>query len=137
PYLARLPSEHIIESRHASLIIQAKDYGLSSYVLHELNWLVGMKGKETVRGWFFLTNYRVVFRAYPRNRLRGQISIFLPTIQHVSDTSVFISKRITVTTKNQRFEFIIWSIAKVIAAINSARGQLTPAKRKDLRALVA
>lgn len=131
-----LPGEKVLLTKSANALIRIKDYGLSRFFADDLLRLIGMKGIEGIGGKLHLTNYRLLFKAHRINRLTGKFSIALPTILGVKDTSHFIMKRIEVTTVTENFEFVVWDIPELIATIDMAREELTPAKVDELRTAV-
>ena len=121
-----LSGESVILSKGANAVIKISDYGLSRFAFDQLMWTVGMKGKEAIGGKLHLTNYRLIFKSHPLNRLGGKFSIFLPTIWEVKDVSGLISKKIEVFTQTQEFEFVVWGIPALITAIKSSKSKLDP-----------
>jgi hypothetical protein len=117
--------EQVLLSKAANSIIKINDYGLSRLPFDQLMPLVGFKGKEAIGGKLHLTSYRIVFKSHSINRLTGKFSIFLSTIQDVSDISRFISKKMAITTQTQTFEFVIWGIPALMHEINNAKNRLT------------
>jgi hypothetical protein len=128
-----LSGESVILSKGANAVIKISDYGLSRIAFDQLMWTVGMKGKEAIGGKLHLTNYRLIFKSHPLNRLRGKFSIFLPTIREVKDVSGLISKKIEVFTQTQAFEFVVWGIPALIAAIKSSKSKLDPKEVETMR----
>ena len=116
--------ERVILSKAANSIIKINDYGLKRLPFDQLMPLVGLQGKEAIGGKLHLTNYRLIFKSHPINRLKGKFSIFLSTVEDVRDTSRFVTKKMEVTTQTQTFEFVIWGIPALIKEINSARERL-------------
>jgi hypothetical protein len=123
-----LRGEHYTLSKNANVVIRYSDYGLPkiSTGIDLALKLVGMEGKEAIGGRLHLTNYRLIFRSHAINRVTGTFSIFLPTIIEVKDTSTFLAKKMQITTQSQAFEFIVWGIPKLLAAIQSAKESITP-----------
>ena len=129
-----LPGETVLLSKPANAIIRIDEHGLSRFVLDHLMWTVGMQGREAIGGKLHLTNYRLLFKAHAANRLTGKFSVFLPTIEAVRDTSAGIVKKILVVTSAQSFEFVVWGIPKVLAAVEAARADFGPAQIETLKA---
>lgn len=75
---------------------------------------------------------RLVFRSHALNRLRGQVSIFLPTIHFVTDTSKGLMKQITVHSASADTTFVVGKRRELMAAIDSARSALTPEAVADI-----
>lgn len=79
---------------------------------------------ESIGGKLYLTNYRLIFKSHKFNRLRGKFSIFLSTIEGISDDSFLCIKKLSVVTKIKRFEFIVWEIPAFIKAVENAKAAL-------------
>src|SRR5258708_11739103 len=82
---------------------------------------VGMTGTEAVGGQLYLTNLRLVFRVHRANRLRGGFTIPLSSITQVRDTSSGLRRQIEIVTPVERFTFVVWGVAKLIARIEALR----------------
>lgn len=132
-----LPGEKLILSKAANVVITIDEYGLSKFAFDKLMWTVGMKGKEAIGGKLHLTNYRLTFISHAANRLTGKFSIFLPTIQNVEDTSFLIKKQLTVLSRTQKFDFIVWGIPELIAAIQTQSENLNQQDKVSLRNIAA
>lgn len=90
---------------------------------------------EALGGRLQLTTHRLVFSAHPVNRIVGRLSLFLPTIAGLQDTSRFVAKRLAVETAGTgATEFVVWGIPKLIAAITAARKALPPAAAASILA---
>lgn len=133
PTTELLDGETVLLQKAANAIIIPSDHGLSRFVADGLMHLVGMKDKEAIGGHLYLTTYRLLFKAHAINRLRGQFSIYLPTITEIKDTSRFISKKMQVHTQTHAYEFVIWGIPAVMDAIRAAQSQMTPAHLETLK----
>ncbi|KAK4454463.1 hypothetical protein QBC34DRAFT_434028 [Podospora aff. communis PSN243] len=131
-----LPDEKVLMKRSANALVNIKDYGLSRFFADDFLRLAGMKNIEGIGGKLYLTNYRVLSKSHGFNRLTGKFSIALPTIQSVKDTSRFVMKRIEIGTDTEMFEFVVWGIPELIAAIDEARVALTTAEVVRLREAV-
>lgn len=127
-----LSGEAVQRSKGANLVIRTDEAGLVGFTFDHL--LGSMAGMEAVGGRLHLTNYRLVFNSHPVNRLVGRISILLPTIQEVRDTSRGVKRRIEVVTGTQRFTFVVWGVPKLIEAVDGARSRLDDAQVRDLAA---
>lgn len=104
-----LRGEKFILSRNANVIIKRSDYNLGE-IIPGTDFLLGVfgkKGMEGIGGRLHLTNYRLIFKSHSINRVTGKFSIFLSAIKDVKDTSVFLSKKIAVSTQTQIFEFVL------------------------------
>ncbi|GAB4577769.1 MAG: hypothetical protein Fur0022_05010 [Anaerolineales bacterium] len=132
-----LPSEKLILSKPANAVISIDEYGLSKFAFDKLMWTVGMKGKEAIGGKLHLTNYRLTFISHAVNRLKGKFSIFLPTIRNVDDTSFLIKKQITVSSRTQKFDFVVWGIPELIAAIQTQSKNLSQQDKATLSNIAA
>jgi hypothetical protein len=132
-----LAGENVILSKNANAIINVDEQGLSRFAFDQLMWTVGMQGKEAIGGRLHLTNFRIIFKSHAINRLTGKFSILLPTIQEVKDVSRFLTKKIEIVTKTQHFEFVVWGIPELIAAITTAKTKLTAEQVQSLRANAA
>lgn len=118
------PGEQVLVSKDANAVITLSDHGLGSIPDTERAMAsVGLGGKEAVGGRLHLTNWRLVFRSHPFNRVKGQVSIVLPTIVELMDASRFLTKKLRVTTRSARHDFIVWGIPDLIRAIEQARAQ--------------
>src|SRR5258708_21199626 len=82
---------------------------------------VGMTGAEAVGGQLCLANVRLVFRVHRANRLRGGFTIPLSSITQVRDTSSGLRRQIEIVTPVERFTFVVWGVAKLIARIEALR----------------
>jgi hypothetical protein len=131
-----LPSEELIQSKMANSMIKVDEAGLSRLAFDQLNWLVGMKGKEAIGGKLHLTNYRIVFRSHPLNRVKGKFSILLPTVQDVQDASNILIKKMKVITPHQEFDFVVWGIQAMIPMIKAQQELLTPDQVDSLKRYV-
>lgn len=116
-----LEGENILFEEMANLVVKPKDFGLQKFAFDDLLWLVGMKDKETLGGRFYLTNYRLIFKTSRFNRLRGTISVFLPTIQRQTDKSFFLLKKLLIETELSKIELVIESPETVIQKIEAAK----------------
>ncbi len=51
------------------------------------------------------------------------MSIVLPTIVELADTSRFLSRKLLVTTRSAQHEFVVWGVPALIRSIEQARGE--------------
>ena len=85
-------------------------------------YLLGKPGLQLVPGMLHLTNYRLKFK--PAELPAAVFTIFLPTIDTVTDVSRLLLRKIKVTTVNEfSLEFGVWSIGDFIAAVDYARAR--------------
>jgi hypothetical protein len=110
-----LPGEHVLVSKNANAVVGIVQAGPGSM------GSVGMTGTDAVGGQLYLTDLRLIFRAHHVNRLRGGFTIPLSTITHVRDTSSGLRRQIEITTPLERFTFVVWGVAKLIAQIEALR----------------
>ncbi len=116
--------ERVLASKNANAVVTLREHGLDAIPDTEraMAW-AGFAGKEAVGGRLHLTNWRLVFRSHPFNRVKGQMSIVLPTIVEVTDASRFLSKKLRVTTRSTEHEFVVWGVPTLIRAIEQARAE--------------
>lgn len=119
-----LPGERILLTKQANLVVNPEDFGLENFAFDDLLWAVGMKNRESLGGAMHLTNYRILFKTHRYNRLRGMISIFLPTIQQLENRTVLIFRKLAVTTVTGKVELVVSDVDDVISQIASARDQI-------------
>lgn len=122
-----LTGEQWLTSKPANAVIRLDEYGLSTFAFDNYMALAGMEGKETIGGQLELTTYRLVFHSHGFNRVTGKFSIFLPTIQDARNTSHLLVRQMSVYTRTQQYDFIVWGIPAFIQAILGARDRLDPA----------
>jgi len=122
-----LTGEAVSFSKSVNLIIQVADAGLTRFAADHAMARVGLKDQEGIGGRLHLTNYRLIFKAHAANRMHGSVSVFLPTIREVKNTSSGLKRQVDIVTGGQHFTFVVWGIPKLIAAIEAASGALTPA----------
>jgi hypothetical protein len=128
-----LEGERSLKSKLANAIIRRSDYNLDPLVagkagkgVDALLGMVGLAGTEAIGGRLHVTNYRVVFKSHVANRVTGVFSVFFPTIRSIENTSKAMTRRISVTTQFQTFEFVAWGVPSLIQTISAAKGALTP-----------
>ena len=132
-----LPGEEVLVTRPANLVVVPKALGLDGFAFDGWLWAVGMKDRESLGGAVHLTNYRLLFKTHRYNRLRGKVSIFLPTIRDLENRSVLIFHKMAVVTGASRVELVVHGADALIARICHARGVLDDGARDRLRRLVA
>jgi hypothetical protein len=140
------PGEEVIVSKPANSVISIQDYGLGRLSMKshgvtvpcdQLMSLIGFKGQEAIGGKLHLTSYRLIFKSHPINRVKGQFSILLPTVEDLQDKSKFIAKKMEVRTHTQSFLFVIWGVEEFIGQIRSAAGRITPDSMRRIQKLIA
>ncbi|MBA2569936.1 MAG: hypothetical protein H0V04_02015 [Chloroflexi bacterium] len=116
------PGERVLASKNANAVVMLREHGLAAIpdTARAMAW-AGFAGKEAIGGRLHLTNWRLVFRSHPFNRVKGQMSILLPTIVEVADASRFLSKKLRVTSRSTEHEFVVWGVPALIRAIAQAR----------------
>lgn len=117
-----LSGEQILHTQHANLIVRPKDFKLKRFVADSLFWVVGMKDKESLGGKLYLTNYRLILKTHRYNRIRGTVSIFLPTIEKVKGSSRFwVLEKIVVKTTAGPVEVAIENPHVIAAKITDVK----------------
>jgi hypothetical protein len=111
-----LPGEHVLVSKHANAVVGIVQAGPG------LRGSAGMTGTEAVGGQLYLTDLRLIFRAHRVNRLRGGFTISLSSITQVRDTSSGLRRQVEIVTPLERFTFVVWGVATLIARIEALRG---------------
>src|SRR3954447_3564902 len=129
------PGEQHLLSKDANLVIRIKEHGLSQFAFDKYMHLIGMKGKEALGGQCHLTNFRLIFKTHALNRLRGKISVFLPNVVSVTNTSWFIVRKVQVETQAQDYEMVMWGIPHFMEEVEDAQDALTPSRKEQLKAL--
>ncbi|CAL9340505.1 hypothetical protein [Streptomyces sp. enrichment culture] len=120
------PGEHLVLRKNANAVIDVKESGLTQFAFDDLMWLIGMSGKEAIGGRCFLTNYRLVFKAHPANRLRGSFSVFLPSVLDVRNTSFAVTRKVTVATGLQETTLVLWGVPRFIDTVRALSAGLDP-----------
>lgn len=131
-----LPGEEIIAIKAANLVVKPKEFGLNKFAFDDLLWTVGMKNKEALGGKLHVTNFRLIFKSHKLNRLRGVISIFLPTIDEIKNSSYFITKKITISTSASKVDFVIDDVDNFINTIELQKMNLNSSSIKNIQELV-
>jgi hypothetical protein len=116
-----LAGERVLRSVGASMVVRPSDFGLQKFAFDQLLWLAGMRDREAIGGGLHLTNLRLVFRSHRINRLRGTVSVFLPTITRAEDTSSWLIRRMQLHTGSARLEFIFDEPRVMLTGIEYAR----------------
>lgn len=121
-------AEQLILCKNANFLIKRSDYNLDQLTRGADILLrpFGMQGTEAIGGKLYLTNYRILFASHAFNRVTGIFSIYLSTLTDVRNTSILFVQKLTVSTSTQSFEFVVWNVPYLIAAILSVRGSLKP-----------
>lgn len=132
-----LPGEQILVTKLANLVVEPKNFGLQDFAFGDFLAAVGMNDKESIGGAIHLTNYRIVFKSHRFNRIRGITSIFLPTIGQLDNRTVFIFRKLAVSTVTAELEFVIADVDSVIEKITHAREQFDPLTLRQLKGFVA
>lgn len=114
-----LPGEKIVTGELSNFVIRIDHVGLKRFAFDQLLWTVGMKNKEALGGKIYLTNYRLVFKSHQLNRLRGMVSIFLPTVLEISDNSNLIGDKIQIKTKYSNIELVVNDSKETISKIKN------------------
>ncbi len=130
--------EKVLISKNANSVIKLNDFSLKglSNSIEKAMTIIGFAGKEAIGGQLHLTNYRLIFKSHPANRVKGKFSIFLNTIKSVKDTSILISKKIEVLTISQKYEFVIWGIPNFMNELESAKQTLDNDKLKYITEMI-
>lgn len=128
-----LSGESIIETKGANFLLRLDEHGLPRFRFDGAMGMVGMTDQEAIGGKLYLTNFRLFFQSHSINRFNGAFSIFLPAIIETKDNSRFVAKKMEVVTPSYAFEFVVWGIPKLMQAVASARGALSPTQTEVLR----
>jgi hypothetical protein len=127
-----LPGERRVLTKGANAIVRPTEYGLQRFPFDKYMGLVGMKNREAVGGKLHLTTARLVFKAHRLNRLKGSMSIFLPSVVGAADTSRLVTRKVRIDTPSQAFEFVMWGIEEFLSALESQRAALGQDQRAEL-----
>lgn len=125
--------EKIITSELANLVIKPKDFKLKSFAFDSLLWTVGMKNKESLGGKLHITNYRLIFKSHKLNRVRGDFSIFLPTIKATRDFSLLFMKKIILETYSSKIEIVIDKPKELCKLIDDLKKDLSQQTIKHIQ----
>lgn len=129
-----LAEERVLMDKGANFVLRLTEHGLPRFRFDGAMGAVGMAGQEAIGGKLYLTNYRLFFQSHSINRFNGTFSMFLPAITELKDNSRFVTKKLAVTTESYVFEFVVWGIPSLIAAIESARAALSLEQIEALQA---
>jgi hypothetical protein len=127
-----LPGERIVLSKSANAVVTPTEYGLGRFPFDDYLGLVGMKGREAIGGKLHLTTTRLVFKSHALNRLKGSMSIFLPSIRDAADASRLATRKVRITTPSQQHEFVMWGIGGFLAALEAQRTAFGRDARQEL-----
>ncbi len=116
-----LPGETLLHSTACNLLVKPQDFGLRNFALGDLLFLAGMKDKEAIGGMLHVTDLRLLFKSHRFNRLHGAISIFLPSIAKVEDTSRWPWQAIRVTTQLAQVGLVTRGVPALLRCIERAR----------------
>ena len=128
-----LTGEQLLASKRANAVIRVQRPGLFFFLVHQALRTAGLQGNEAVGGHLYLTTCRLVFESHQVNWVTGRLSIFLPAIQAVRNSSHVITKQLAVQTRTQEHMFVVWGIPELMAAILAARNRLSPQQQAALR----
>jgi hypothetical protein len=116
-----LPDETIVMTSKANAVIVPSDYGLSQFASGQLLGIIGMGNREAIGGHLHITTARLVFQAHAFNRLKGVLSIPIPSITSAQKYRSGLAVGIQIETLGSRMQFVNWSGEKVLTAIESVR----------------
>ncbi len=120
-----LENEQLLVAKSANAVIKLSDLHLTRLPVDHLMRFAGIRDKEAIGGKLQLTNYRLEFVSHALNRVTGNFSVLLPTIQALQDTSRFLAKKFEVRTATQTYEFVVWGVPQLIAQIEAARAAIS------------
>lgn len=123
-----LPGERVLDSRLANLVVKPDDFGLDNFAFGDLLFLAGLRNREVIGGALHTTNLRLLFKAHRFNRLHGKVSVFLPNILALQPTARWPFRRLAVSTRLSRMEFVLSERNGVLALIDQARRDYGPAE---------
>jgi hypothetical protein len=132
-----LGGESVLLTKRANAIVRPTEYGLGRFPFDKYMGLVGMKGREALGGKLYLTSYRLVFKSHQLNRLTGSLSVLLPSICGIRDASTAITRKVSIQTASQDYEFVIWGISGFLAALEAQRAALDEGGKLRLLAAIA
>lgn len=127
------PDEKLILSKNSNAIIAISDFGLSRFAFDKYMWVVGMKNKEGIGGKIHLTNYRLIFKSHAMNRLKGTFSILLPAVTAIHNSSFLMTRKMSIDTRFNRFDFVVWGVSDLIEQIEQAQAQFSEDDFHQLR----
>jgi hypothetical protein len=120
-----LPGELVVVSKNANALVRVSDVGLKRLPYDQGMKLLGLDGMEALGGKLYLSNFRLLFASHAFNRATGRLSIFLPSVVAVNNTSRGLSKKLEVRTALQSFEFVVWGVPALIESIDKQRQALS------------
>ena len=106
------------------MVLKPSDLLTGERVLFSKNANFRLSAAEALGGRLHVTDLRLVFDAHPVNSVVGRVSIFLPTITKLTDSSRLLAKRLTVVTTSQQLELVVWGVPALIGRILAARDAL-------------
>ena len=118
------PDEKIVFSEPANMVLDVQEMGLDDFAYDDFFWFFGLKGKESMGGKLYLTNYRFIFKSHQFNRMRGVVSIFLPTVQTVCNSSHWVVQKVSVQTLVAKIDFIVSNPEKCTTHFDEQASQL-------------
>lgn len=130
--LELLDGERVVGRWKSNAVVIPGDCGLSDFGVGDLLPLVGMAGREAIGGHLHVTNMRVAFKAHALNRLRGVLSVPLPSITSCERFRRGVSFGVQVHTAMSSYEFVNWSQGAVLRAVETARRAVGPAELRTL-----
>ena len=116
-----IEGEKLLLSKNANLIIRRTEFDLPPLVQIGFCGRLGMKGKEAIGGQLHFTSYRLIFKSHSFNRVTGSISVFLPQITSLKNTSSPIVRRVTLSTLLAKMDFVVFGISALIEKIHEAQ----------------
>lgn len=132
-----LPGERLLHSSLANAAVDPRAFGLTPFALGELMFIAGLKDRETIGGALHLTNLRLLFKSHRFNRLRGSFSVFLPSLQPVTHGGRLGFRKLHVSTRLARLDFVVRDADTLAARIEAARAAFGPAEEAVLQPLRA
>ncbi|MEH7111624.1 GRAM domain-containing protein [Neobacillus niacini] len=124
-----LDGERIILERKANLMINIKDYGMKKKFTPS--------SQEAIGGKLYLSNYRLIFKSHPINRVKGTYSILLPTVRSVRDSSGLLMKKIEVNVSGNSFEFVVWGRKELLTKIEELKSNLSDQEKRWLETITS
>ena len=131
-----IEGEKIILSEPANLVIKPKDFKLKNFAFDSLLWTVGMKDKEALGGKLHITNYRLIFKSHKINRIKGDFSIFLPTVKTTRDLELLFMKKIILETYSSKIEVVIDNPKSICKLIDDQKGNLNQQMIQKIKDLI-
>jgi hypothetical protein len=128
-----IEGETVLFSKPANLVVRPKDFGLQNFAFDDLLWTVGMKDQEALGGSLHLTNFRLIFKSHRINRLRGKVSVFLPTIKDMRVSSFLLLNKMRVTTGLATIDVVVLDVEEVIARVVEARDAMSASSIEFLK----